>query len=198
MADVETIGRPMKVVGVGGSVRERSTTELVVRAVLEAVERRGAETVLFDGPSLVLPPYEPGKLDTAGARLVKEMGSADALVLGSPGYHGIISGLVKNALDYVEELKERPRVYIDGVPVACVATAYGWQAAVNTLGTLRMLVHALRGWPTPLGIAVNMAEGKVLGQNGEILEPKVAGSIEVMADQLMSFRLGDQRLPLNE
>ena len=39
------------------------------------------------------------------------------------------------------------------LPVACVATASGWQAAASTLRSPRDTVHALRGWPTPLGLA---------------------------------------------
>jgi hypothetical protein len=37
-------------------------------------------------------------------------------IVGSPGYHGAISGLVKNALDYIEDLREDPRVYLDNTP----------------------------------------------------------------------------------
>jgi hypothetical protein len=33
-----------------------------------------------------------------------------------------------------------------------VVTAAGEQAAVTTLAALRSVVHALRGWPTPLAL----------------------------------------------
>ena len=66
-----------------------------------------------------------------------------------------MSGLVKNALDYLEELRGDQRPYLDGRAVGLVAVARGWQASVATLGTLRQVVHALRGWPTPLGLAIN-------------------------------------------
>ncbi len=69
--------------------------------------------------------------------LVKALRDADAVVVGSPGYHGAISGLVKNALDYIEDLREDPRVYLDNTPWGCISCAYGWQAAVGTLGQLR-------------------------------------------------------------
>jgi FMN reductase len=36
-----------------------------------------------------------------------------------------------------------------------IVCAGGWQAAGQTLATLRSIVHALRGWPTPLGVSLN-------------------------------------------
>ena len=46
---------------------------------------------------------------------------------------GGISGLVKNALDYIEDMREDSRVYLDNKPWGCISCAYGWQAAVGTL-----------------------------------------------------------------
>ena len=37
---------------------------------------------------------------------------ADGLLVASPGYHGGISGMMKNALDYVEDLRADERVYL--------------------------------------------------------------------------------------
>lgn len=177
----------MLVVGIGGSVRSGSSTEVVVRTILAATARRGAETHLVAGADLILPPYESGRLDEpAAAQLVAQLRAADALVLGSPGYHGSISGLVKNAIDYAEELREDERVYFDGLPVACVATAYGWQGAVHTLGALRDIVHALRGWPTPLGLAINGAEQGVI-EDGQVVSAKLQQQVEAVAGQLLSF-----------
>jgi FMN reductase len=66
--------------------------------------------------------------------------------------------LVKNALDYIEELREDENPYLHARPVGSVATGAGWQGAVTTLASLRTIVHALRGWNTPLGVAVNTME----------------------------------------
>ena len=152
--------RGMLVVGIGGSRRPGSSTERVIAAVLADLESRGATTKLYGGESLLFPHYEPGApLDAAAADYLAAVRAADAVVLGSPGYHGGISGLVKNAVDYLEELRDDPAPYLDGKAVGCVSTAYGWQAAVSTLSALRQTVHALRGWPTPYGIAMNVAGG---------------------------------------
>lgn len=78
-------------------------------------------------------------------------GHADGIILASPADHGFVSGVVKNALDYVEDLADDPRCYFDGLAVGCIATGAGCEATVMTLEQLRAVAHALRGWPTPLG-----------------------------------------------
>lgn len=181
------------IVGIGGSTREGSSTEVLVRAVLTAAEKRGATARLYCGSALMLPPYEQTAESTAAvAPLIADIRRADAVVVGSPGYHGTISGLVKNVLDYLEELRRDDPPYLDRKAVGCVTTAYGWQAAVNTLTTLRQVVHALRGWPTPLGLAVNVAGGLV-GEGGAISDPGLADSVDVMADQLLEFATAMRR-----
>jgi FMN reductase len=178
----------VKVVGIGGSTRESSSTELLIRAVLRVAEEHGAETRLFAGPALILPPYEPHRpLPRRARALIEAVRGADALVFGSPGYHGTLSGLVKNALDYLEELSGDERPYVDGLPVACVVTASGWQAAVNTLRALRETVHALRGWPTPLGLAVNVAGGLTDPATGEFRDPRLEDQARAVATQLLGF-----------
>jgi FMN reductase len=180
-------GEDLMFVGIGGSTRAGSSTEVLVRAVLDALERRGARTTLYSGPALMLQPYEQTPhCAEAGAALIADVRRADGLVVGSPGYHGTISGLVKNVLDFLEELRSDDPPYLDRKAVGCVTTAYGWQAAVNTLTTLRQVVHALRGWPTPYGIAANVASD-TFREDGSLADPRLKESVEVVAHQLIEF-----------
>lgn len=152
----------MLIVGVGGTLRAGSSSEAALRVALEEAADRGADVECFSAERLQLPLYNPDELarTPAAGELVDAFRAADGIIIASPGYHGTVSGLVKNALDYVEDLVADPvRPYFDGLPVGCIGVAYGWQGAVNTLNTLREIVHALRGWPTPYGAAVNAAEG---------------------------------------
>jgi FMN reductase len=179
--------RGMLVVGIGGSRRPGSSTERVIAAVLEDLESRGATTKLYGGESLLFPHYEPGApLTAAAADHLAAVRAADAIVLGSPGYHGGISGLVKNAVDYLEELRDDAPPYLDGKAVGCVSTAYGWQAAVSTLSALRQTVHALRGWPTPYGIAMNVADG-LCSFDGRFTDTRAGESARIVAGQIMRF-----------
>ncbi len=175
-------------VAVGGTLRPNSSTQWAMRHVLTAAQRIGARIKLISGPLLQLPLYQPDNSERSeGARLlVAELALADAIIIGSPGYHGSISGLVKNALDYAEDLRTDPRPYFSGRPVGCIATAGGWPGAINTLSALRDIVHALRGWPTPLGAAINSAES-VFDEHGKCLVPRVAQVLDLMAEEVMSF-----------
>ncbi|MBO9713944.1 NAD(P)H-dependent oxidoreductase [Sphingomonas sp.] len=170
------------VVALGGTTRAESTTGRLLAAALDMAAARGARVTLLTGPDIAFPHYEPGIAEGNEAieRYLAALRSADAIIVGSPGYHGTLSGLVKTALDYVEQLAKDERPYFDGLPVGLVATAAGWQAAVSTLQALRTIVHALRGWPTPIGIAVNTSENS---------DP-VGGcqkQMQAMVDQLFLF-----------
>jgi FMN reductase len=176
------------IVAVGGTLRAGSTTEKAMRHVLDAAQRAGARTKLISGPALQLPIYEPENPDRGDAarELVAQLALADGIILGSPGYHGSISGLVKNALDYAEDLRTDVRPYFSGRAVGCIATAGGWPGAVNTLGALRDIVHALRGWATPLGAAINSSE-RVFDESGRCLVPRVAQTLDLIAAEVVSF-----------
>ena len=124
-----------------------------------AAAAAGAEVTIFGGDYLgALPHYRgQGYGIEDGAELVEAVRKADGILVSAPGYHGSISGLVKNALDYLEDLAKDERPYLDGRAVGLIATAYGDQATMSTLLTLRSIVHALRGWPTPFAAAINSA-----------------------------------------
>ncbi|MFC4608485.1 NADPH-dependent FMN reductase [Streptomyces maoxianensis] len=178
----------VKVVGVGGSLRPGSTAEQALRVVLTAAERLGAEVRLIGGAELMMPLYDPSREVVAppARRLVAELAAADGVVLATPAYHGSVSGLVKNALDHVEELRDDVRPYLSGRAVGCLAVAHGWQGAVSALAALRDVTHALRGWPTPLGAAVNTATTE-FGPGGVCTDPRVQGQLETIAAQVVEF-----------
>ena len=181
----------LTVVGIGGSMRADSQSERALGVVLDSARAAGAETVAITGTDLVLPFYDPAVVERSEVanRLVATLREADGVVLVSPGYHGTVSGLVKNALDYVEDLRVDTRPYLDGRAVGCVAMALGWQATVTTLTALRSIVHALRGWPTPLGAALNSAEVS-FDEHGVPSDPAVDRTLRMIGQQVVQFALG--------
>jgi len=145
------------IVGIGGTTSANSSSERALRAALAAAERYGAVTEIVTGQDLVLPMYagDATARSEVAQRLVGLLRRSDGIIIASPAYHGVMSGLVKNALDYVEDLRSDVRVYLDGRAVGSIVSAAGPQAIGTTLGAIRSMIHALRGWPTPNSAAFN-------------------------------------------
>ena len=184
-------GRAPFIVGIGGTTRPGSSTESALRAALRHAEELGAVTQLFGGEALAsLAGYSPEEKERTEGQtaLVEAVRRADAVIFASPGYHGGVSGLVKNAIDLLEDLRADQRVYLDGMPVGCIVTAAGWQGCNTTLGALRSIVHALRGWPTPLGVTLNTAGVKLFDAEGQCLDPQVSSSLRMLAEQVVGVR----------
>ena len=187
LAEAE-VSKPL-IVGLGGTVRPGSTTERALCVALRAAEAAGAETRLFGGAFLArLPIFDPrpGGPSPEQDELTRAVAEADGLIVASPGYHGSISGVIKNALDTLELTRADERPYLSGKPVGAIITADGWQAAGTTLMALRAIIHALRGWPTPFGAALNAGSG-LFDEAGECREAKDAWQLATVAEQVMEF-----------
>ncbi|CAG9230950.1 FMN reductase [Paraburkholderia tropica] len=190
MSTSDSRHRPL-VVGIGGTTRAASSTERALAFALRGAEAAGARTQLFDGTFLhSLPHYAPESPTRTDAQLqlIEAVRAADAVIIATPGYHGGVSGLVKNALDTLEELRGDARPYLDGRAVGCIVTAYGWQAAGSVLTSLRSIVHALRGWPTPFGAGINTLETRFESAH-ECSDPKVVDQLATVGQQAAQFAL---------
>ncbi len=177
-------------VGIGGTTRPESTSERVLIKALEAAERAGARTRLLSGVFLSkLPIYDP--TTSVGSPELQVMldavRDADGLLISTPGYHGSVSGLIKNAIDGLEGLRQDARPYLEGRAVGCIVVADGWQAGGTALSALRTIVHALRGWPTPLGLTLNPSAGKLFDETGGFCDQGAARQVEMLAGQGVDF-----------
>lgn len=179
--------RPL-ILGIGGTLRPGSSSERALTIAMRAAEAAGAEIQTITGTGLNLPHYDPGNRAAIGAaaELVELYRRCDGIIISSPGYHGVMSGMIKNALDYVEELSKDARVYLEGLPVGCIVCAYGWQATGTTLVSLRCVAHALRGWPTPLGVTINSAQS-TFDEAGQCSDARVTAQLEALAGQVLSL-----------
>ena len=177
------------IVGIGGTARPNSTSERAVVEALRSAERLGAETRLFDGVFVSgLPLYVPDRKERTEPErdYIETMRRCDGVIVGTPGYHGSLSGPVKNILDLLEDTARDERPYLEGRAFGCVVTAYGWQACGTTLVALRMIAHALRAWPTPFGAALN-ASTPLFETDGTCIDAKIERQLAVVAGQVVEF-----------
>ncbi|KWV48577.1 FMN reductase [Bradyrhizobium macuxiense] len=174
------------IVGIGGTLRDGSTSEKSLRVALTEAARLGAKTQIFSGQSLHLPPYDPTERAPRATSMIEALRAADGVIIATPSYHGSISGLVKNALDYTEDLRADARAYLAGRAVGSIVCADGTQAMGATLATLRAIVHALRGWPTPFSAVINSAQ-RPFSADGGCNDPLIAQQLAFVAEQVVEF-----------
>jgi len=177
------------ILGIGGTVRPNSSSEKALRVSLHAAERLGCRTSLLGGEFLAkLPLYAPESTERTDEErvLVESILACDGIVVATPGYHGSVSGPIKNALDLIEETARSERVYLEGRAFGVIVMAYGWQACGTTLVTMRSIAHALRAWPTPFGATLN-ASTPIFDESGNVRDAAVEGQLMLVAEQVVQF-----------
>ncbi len=180
----------LRVVGIGGTLRENSTSLGALQRVLQAAEEAEARTELLDLRELDLPMYVPGKslgeYDENVGRFLESIRRANALVVGTAAYHGTLAGVTKNALDFIQFLSRDERPYLDGKVVGLVATAGGDQAATNATGALVNVVHALRGMVAPLMVPIPKS-WQLSDDEGNITDENYGGRLDKLGGLLVDL-----------
>jgi FMN reductase len=181
--------RPLRLLGIGGTTRQGSSSERALRFALSQVQAHDdVEIDVLAGEALLMPLYDMAHTPGAAAQhFVEAVRQADGIVIASPSYHGTVSGLIKNALDHIEALRTDDRPYLEGRAVGCVVVADGPQAMGSTLTTLRAVIHALRGWPTPYAACVDAGQKPFGADATEPREAAVAQSLQRVAEQVLEF-----------
>lgn len=188
MIDRPVFAHRPRIVALGGNATAGGSAERLLRHALARCEAEGAETSLFAGDAIDLPLYAPHRADRCdkAQALTEALRDADGIIVASPAYHGTVSGVVKNALDYAQDLVSDTQPYFDGRAVGLVAVAGGWQAAGSTLATLRSITHALRGWPTPMAVTANSSQ-PLFDPDGLLTDDGITMQLDIMTSQVMMF-----------
>lgn len=171
---------PIRIVGLGGTLRENSTSLWALQHALESARAEGATTQLLDLRRLDLPMYQPDwELEDYGQNVqdfIQIMRHADGFLFSTAAYHGTLAGVTKNALDFMEFLADAPRPYLHNKPVGLIATASGDMADVHSINAMVNVVHSLRGYVLPLSVPIHAAK-KAFDQDGTIINEKIAARL---------------------
>lgn len=171
----------LHVLGLGGTLRDPSTSLSALRVALEAAAQAGATTELLSLRELDLPMYDPdAKLDDYGSnvrRYVEALRRADAMIWSTAAYHGTLAGVTKNAIDFFQLLSDEQPPFLHDRVVGLIATAGGDLAATNAIGALVHSVHSLRGTVAPLLVAIPNASKAFEGRQ-RLVDDKWRGRLE--------------------
>lgn len=165
----------MKIAIIAGSNRIGATSTALVKALAQRLERKQAEVSLFDLAGSPLPFFSPDADFTGhdGVQLLRRLVlEADGIVLSTPEYHGSISGVLKNALDFLG------KEHFAGKPVLSVSSA-GGAVGVSSLTQLQAIVRNLHGVNCPEWISIGGAQRSRYGDSEDI-------RLDVRAEQSMN------------
>ena len=168
-----------KIAGVAGSLRDQSVTRMGIERALEASAATGAETQLLDLREYDLPVYDADR-DGAGDAVAfqEDIQSADAVLLGTPVYHGSYSAPLKNALDYsgFDEFENKT--------VGMLAVA-GGGFPLPALDHLRSVMRALDAWVLPYQAAIPRSSNAV--EDGAIVDSDLERRVATLGQRIVQY-----------
>lgn len=139
----------MHIVCVAGSNRKEATSTKLVRYLAASMEERGHKASVIDLYELPLPHYSPddAEIHVNVMHLRESVLTADAIVLATPEYHGSLSGVLKNAMDYL------CFDHFNNKVVLSVSSA-GGAVGVHSLTHLQTIVRNVHGINCPEWISI--------------------------------------------
>jgi NAD(P)H-dependent FMN reductase len=152
---------PLRVLAVVGSLHAGSVTRAVVAHLADRLRAGGCEVDLLDLRAEPLP-----LLDTdtsfkspAYAQLKPRVTSADAFLLGTPDYHGSVSGALKNFLDHFWR-------EFAGKLFASVVASH--EKGLTVHDQLRTIARQCYAWSLPYGVSFvekeDVRDGQMVGE----------------------------------
>jgi len=184
MNQTDQDGNRVFVVGICGSIRSGSYTRLAVRIALQGAQEVGVQTRLIDLKDYHLV-FCDGKEDESTFpedvfKLRREVSQAGGIILGTPEYHGGVSGVLKNALDLMGFDE------IEGKMIGLVGVSGGALGAVHALNSLRVVGRALHAWVIPEQASIPEA-WKVFDESGNLKDSDLEKRVKEVGRQVARF-----------
>jgi NAD(P)H-dependent FMN reductase len=168
---------PLNILAVIGSLQRDSVTRVVVRHVAQQLQAAGCAVDVLDLEKEPLALYNPDVAhDLPGyAELQARVHRADAIILGSPDYHGSISGAIKNFLDHFW------REFTGKLFATIVASHEKGLTATDQLRTVARQCYA---WTLPYGVSL-LEETDV--KDGQIVSEALKQRLEMLISDLRVY-----------
>lgn len=135
----------VKIVGIAGSLRKDSYSQLALEVAAQRLQALGADVEILDLRQMQLPFCDGGDDYSEYPdveKLQNAVKNADGLVLATPEYHGSVSGVLKNALDLMsfDQLSGK---------LTGLISVLGGQPNSNALNDLRVIMRWVYAWVIP-------------------------------------------------
>jgi FMN reductase len=171
---------PMKILGLAGEYRATSKSGMLVNAALNLAKANGAEVHFWDLAEKPLPMVgEEGCWSHPNVKEFQDLlTSCDAFFLSSPEYHGTMSGVMKNTLDWMYDK------HVGGKVFGLMSTLGGVTNA-NTLNHMRIALRWLHAWPVPEQLAVGHVK-EAFDDDGSLLDEGLNERLLALVEAVMT------------
>lgn len=174
-------GRRYKLVGISGALRRGSSNTLLVREAFRAFGP--CESVLGD---IRFPLYDGDLEEAEGVpepvlRLTDQLLAADAVVVATPEYNKNLSGVLKNALDWLSRTKRGP---FSGKPLAILSAAAGRSGGPRAQFSLRHCLVPFEPRILPAPEVLIPGANTAFDAEGRLKDPRSFAVLETLMERL--------------
>lgn len=169
------------ILGINGSNRGESGSLIALKNCLAAVGSAN-ESEVINLSELQLPLFSPDEdySKNAKVRKLRELAEkADGFVWSTPEYHGNMTGVLKNALDFLEISNFKNKV------VGLIGIAGGSIGAVQAITSMSFCVRNLEAWTCP--DIVSISRSKEAFKSGEIADPAVEKRLRLLGEEVAKW-----------
>ena len=168
---------PLNVLAVVGSLQRDSVTRVVIRHVAQQLQAAGCAVDVLDFETQPLAIYNPDSAhDLPGyAELQARVHRADVVILGTPDYHGGISGALKNFLDHFWH-------EFAGKLFATIVASH--EKGLTATDQLRTVARQCYAWTLPYGVSLM---DKIDVKDGQIASDALKQRLEMLVRDLRIY-----------
>ena len=176
---------PLSVMAVIGSLHQSSVTKVAVHHVAEGLRKQGAVVDVLDLSQESLPLVNTDTTFTADyyGPLKERVKAADVFVLGTPDYHGSVSGALKNFTDHF--WKE-----FTGKLFAPIVASH--EKGLTAHDQLRTIARQCYAWSLPYAVSFEEKKDVI---DGQVASDPFRDRLEMMVRDVAVYGrlLADQR-----
>jgi NAD(P)H-dependent FMN reductase len=177
-----------KIVAISGSLRQKSFNAILAKVAAKSAMYAGAEVEVLSLADYDIPLFnedlESDPVPSGVQALKDKIGDADAVIVVSPEYNGSISGVFKNALDWISRTQADQQPAFRDTTVALLSTSPGGLGGIRGLNHARDIFVGLGSLVLTTQVAIGSAY-QAFNDAGEIVDEGMSARVESLAKELV-------------
>lgn len=147
----------MNILIVNGSLDRKpvSTPGKLINYLKNQLTELGATVTIFNPVEAGIPvfDYTLKEIPQGVSSMLNQFREADAHIWITPLYHGSMTGVMKNCLDWLELSAREDKPYLIDKLIGLICWANGGQA-MQGINAMDAVAKALRAWPIPFSVPI--------------------------------------------